>query len=243
MLRFALAIIALAIIALGAFAANAEPVGNGVLLEATFDDKTIDAPIGTGGAGAGEPIAVGSGVTAIVRDAPFATPSLEIADVQSNFADAVRFEWGSEATTGAVSISAKLWFEEIDYFFVRVRERGSAASNFLNVEFRSAGEIFVSDAGGSVGNVGSYEAGRAVTIVIDFDLDAGTYTLGVDGAFLVVGEPHGVSGRGVGGLYVGTGFDPDLVGTLHLDDVLVVGPLPSPVEATTFTAIKSAYRN
>ena len=47
------------------------------LLDANFDDKTIDAAIGTGGAAAGEPALV-TGGSAIVRDTPFSTPGLEL---------------------------------------------------------------------------------------------------------------------------------------------------------------------
>ncbi|MHC4970477.1 MAG: hypothetical protein ACYTF4_17945, partial [Planctomycetota bacterium] len=71
--------------------------GASTLLEADFDDKTIDAPIGTGGAAVGEPVSVSPNIIATVRAAPFATPSLEIVDNNddppSGFAGAARFEF------------------------------------------------------------------------------------------------------------------------------------------------------
>ena len=81
-----------------------------VLLDANFDDKTIDAPIGIGGAAVGEPVYVWN-VTAIVRDSPMSSPSLEIHDDDDFGTGSAKFNFlaDAEISSGFVSIAADIW--------------------------------------------------------------------------------------------------------------------------------------
>ncbi|MHC4589736.1 MAG: hypothetical protein ACYTAQ_10460 [Planctomycetota bacterium] len=202
--------------------------GASTLLEADFDDKTIDAPIGTGGAAVGEPVSVSPNIIATVRAAPFATPSLEIVDNNddppSGFAGAARFEFigSAEITTGVVTINAELWFDVLENYNLYVREQGTSAQSFVSIKFLASGNIDANDADGSLGIIGSYETGRVYPVSLVYDMDAGTYDVHLDGSLVVAGEPHGVVGRGVGAVLFGTAHDLNLDGRFYVDNISVV---------------------
>jgi hypothetical protein len=196
------------------------------LLTAHFDDKTIDDAVGTGGAAAGEPVAVDPAVTATVRSAPCPTPSLELADNSDGVGGSVRFEFlgSQEIASGLVLISAHLWFDELDSYHIGMREQGGSDSVFMDIALRSAGEILYSDANGSDmpdSTIGSYEAGRLIPIMLVFDMDAGTYDVWWDGTLILDDETHGIAGRGVGSIVIGTDSDPDLDGQFYVDQISV----------------------
>ncbi|MCP3904862.1 MAG: hypothetical protein GY715_14645 [Planctomycetes bacterium] len=193
------------------------------ILEAGFDDKVIDAPIGTGGPEEGEPVTVAPQIVATVRGAPFETPCLEIVDNSTSAAGTARFEFlgRREVTTRTITLNADLWFDVMDDYDVRVREQSSSAQSFVNVGFYQSGIIQVSDADSFLGTIGTYETDRVYPMSLVFDMDADTYDLYLDGCLIVQDEPHGVVGRGPGALLIGTGHDPDLAGRLFVDNISV----------------------
>jgi hypothetical protein len=205
-----------------AFLASSD-VSAQVLLRADFDDKAIDAPIGTGGAVVGEPTAVWR-VTAIVRDSPLSSPSLEISDLDdfgSGWAD-FDFLADAEISSGFVSISADIWMTAIENYNLGVRESGSAACFFLDVEFRDDGVGRAWDRTGIVDIDPSYPTGRVIPIEIIFDMDAGTYDLYYDESLALEDRPHGeISSCGVGSVFFGTLDDADYDGTIYVDNIEV----------------------
>ncbi len=214
---------------LGAGAARAD-----ILLEADFDNQLLDAPVGTGGAAVGEPVSFGAQITAIVRAAPFTTPSLEITDNSSGSAGSVGFELlgSAEVTSGVMSINAKLWFDSLDKYFLYVREQGSSSDSFLSMTFGATGSISARDEDTSTGVViGSYDTGRLFPISLVYDMDANTYDIYLDGSLALENEPHGVVGSGVGTVYFGIGYDEDLTGRYYVDDISVCeGDYPTAVD-------------
>ncbi|MCP4903054.1 MAG: hypothetical protein GY906_39320 [bacterium] len=193
-----------------------------VVLEADFNDKTLDAAIGVGGAALGEPIHVDSAVIATVRSGPFASPSLEISDNNDYYSGSVRFEFldQQEISSGSLTLSAELWFPAFENFYVSVRERGTSACNMLSLGFYEAGTAQARD-GDSIGGHTSYSTGRAYPIQVHFDLDAGTYDLFLDGSLIASDEAHGESGCGIGAFLFGTGHDGDLDGRFFVDNIRV----------------------
>lgn len=193
------------------------------LLNANFDDKTIDAAIGTGGAGVGEPVSVDPAITATVRSAPFATPSLEIGDNSMVTGAAAVFEFigSQEITSGIVSISANFEFSVLDNYNIGVREQGGNSKSFTNISLVAGGNFSISDANGFAGVFGSYQAGVPLQLTIEFDMDAGTYDILLDGSLIVDDRSHGITDRGVGRVLFGTGFDADLNGIFYVDNVVV----------------------
>jgi len=195
-----------------------------VLLEADFDDKPIDQPIGTGGAAVGEPINVGSSITAIVRDTPMATPSLEIADSSQTSAGAARFELldGAEVSSGWLRISMQAYLPDLESdFVIMIRESGSSAYAFADVDFAQDGQIWGSDAAGGTGALGPYLPNTLQAVELLFDLEGHTWDLYVNGILLLDQRDHGITTAGIGAVLVGCGWDSDEIGTGYVDNLLV----------------------
>jgi hypothetical protein len=219
-------------------------------LEATFDDKPVDQPIGTGGPSVGEPIGVTEGyITAMVRQGPTPSRCIEIQDANDYGAGAVTFEFlgSQEITSGFLSIAFDLWFHQIGEghsFFVSVREQGSSAKSFANVDFVSDGNVVLTDAahGGSV--IGTYVTGKVFPVVLNYNMEAGTYDVWLDGLQVVFNQSHGVTDRGIGRVHVGCTHDPDLDGVLSLDRVRVTDyHLEVAAEPASWGTIRSLFRN
>ncbi|MCP4899409.1 MAG: hypothetical protein GY906_20790, partial [bacterium] len=208
-----------------------------VVLEADFNDKTVDAAIGVGGAALGEPIRVDSPVIATVRSGPFASPSLELSDNTDGHAGGVRFEFldQQEISSGTVTLSAELWFPAFENFKVLVRESGTSECNMLSLGFYESGTAQARD-GDSRGIHSHYFTGRAYPIQVDFDLDAGTYDLYLDGGLITSDETYGESGCGIGAFLFDIGHDGDLDGRFFVDNVRVaiggIGGQERPLHAT-----------
>ena len=219
-----------------------------IYLEANFDDKPLDTPIGTGGPTLGEPVSVGPAITAIVRGAPMPTPCLELQDIDDFSAGYARFEFlGSvELTTGQVGISAMLWFSALSPgydFSIYFREQGSSAYSFANVYFLPDGSVAANDANGPSYYLGTYEINRIYPFGIIFDMDAGTYDIWLDGELVLEGETHGIVGRGVGAVLFGCTHDSDLNGHFYVDDILVANYLPPTAsESASWGQVKALFR-
>ncbi len=174
-----------------------------VYLQANFNDKPLDTPIGTGGPTLGEPVQVGSQIIATVRADPLATPSLEIQDNDDYAVGCVLFEFlgSAEITTGTVAVMATLWFHEPGSghsFCIYVREQGSSAHMFTNLNFQPDRNISYGDQNTFPTLIGTYQTGRPFTVAIVYDLDAGHYDVYLDNSLALANEPHGITERGVG---------------------------------------------
>lgn len=237
--------LAVGLLACACVAGTAEEV---VYLDATFDDQTIDAPIGTGGAALGEPIFVEPEVTAIVRAAPFASPSLEVQDVALQ-AGRVAFEFleDAEVTSGLVVIALDLWFSgmtDADHEFgLYVREHGSSAQQFLNMFFWGDGRINVASETDGAFFENPFPFGRSFPLLVVVNLDTGQLAIWLDGVLEVADMAHGVVGRGIGRVEIGTTYDEDQLPTVWVDRLRVSNTPPdTPVEATTWGKVKALFR-
>lgn len=228
-------------------------VAETVHLAADFDDQPLDQPIGTNGPEYGQPIWVDPDVTAIVRDYPLPSPSLEIQDIDDYSAGYVRFEFlgGVELNSGFVTMSMNLWFHELSpgySFQIAFREQGASAYNFCNLNFVEWGEVYCYDQDTNNGMVATYEVGRILPIIVSFDLDAGHYSVWLDGELVVYNQPHGVVGRGVGALLCGCMNDPDVEGRFNIDDILitdqeVITAVEQPATESVMTRLYPCYPN
>lgn len=221
----------------------AAPAGADTLLSVDFSGMTVGQPVGTGGPTVGEPDDIQGCATAI-REAPFPTTCLEMDDENSTGSGSVHFGFldDTEVTTGRVEISAKFWFTEYESFAFMVREPHFAAHTFTDLVFGDDGSINAHDATGFAGTVGTYETGRAIEMFIIHDLDAGTYDVWWDGELVLDDRVHGIVGHGVGGLYAGIDWDPDVDGVFYLDDLHVTtGPFTAN-ESRTWGGVKATWR-
>ena len=205
--------------------------GGNLALHADFNNKTLNAPIGTGGAAVGEPVSVGGEVTAIVRSAPSGSPALEVKDNSPCCAGAAWFEFlgGAEYTLGRVLIQADVWFSELSDCYVGVREHGGASRTFADIDFGSDGNVRFYDAAGVARSAIPYSTGHTIPLLIDFDMNARTYDVWLDGVQVINDRSHGINDRGVGSVLFGANNDPDLTGRMFVDNVHVTCDKMCPV--------------
>lgn len=155
-------------------------------LECTFDDKTVDQPIGTGGPAAGEPAWLHANMSAIVRSSPFATNGLELHDISEPDVANVGFELLNPVSSGLAVVQVDLWFHGVGvgwiYDIVLMSE---GWLSFLNLHFMPGGEFVVTDRGGQAGTLPTYPIGRSVSLRAVLDLTAGMYSVQLDGTPVV----------------------------------------------------------
>ncbi|MBM3286851.1 MAG: T9SS type A sorting domain-containing protein [Candidatus Eisenbacteria bacterium] len=191
-------------------------------LRANFNYKPIDMPVGVGGPEVGEPVFVSPIViTAMIRDEPTYTPSLEICDIDEYAAGHALFGflYDAEVLSGVLVIAAELRFGVVDEYWFSVREHGGAAEEFTDLFFSSSALIGLVDGSGHVEWLCPYVSGRSIPIMIIHNLDAGTFDVWIDGLLRADDRAHGIVGRGIGSVIIGTGNDPNLQGCVYVDNV------------------------
>ncbi|MCD4706082.1 hypothetical protein K8R61_03310, partial [bacterium] len=200
---------------------NNEPLN---LLFANFNDKTVNAPIGTGGPLVGEPVSVSTKVTAIIKNNCMGSHCLAIADNDDYSAGTARFEFinGVEIKSGTLIIEADLWFHSYNRYNIYVRENGTASKSFISIHFASSGAIGCSDGNSSyIGNIAHYDINRKIHIKLIFDMDMGIYDIWFDGSLILSDESHGITDRGIGSVLFGLGHDADYDGEISVDNITV----------------------
>lgn len=239
--RFLPVLVAVAALAL-AGTARATPT---IVLGADFNDKTVGLPIGTGGAAAGEPVLVNTTISAVVQELPLATPNLKINDSDLLDAGYVRFEFTNQwvITEGVVTISFTWLAQAYEDYVIRVRELRARSRKFLDLSFGSSANIYYTDDDTPAATaIGTYETNHEYAFVLTFDLDAGTYSVTMDGLPLLTDETHGVP-YGIGAVLFGQQADEDDDGEYNLDDLVVTATqVPTPVTPATWAATKAAWR-
>lgn len=77
---------------------------------------------------------------------------------------------------------------------------------------------------------------------IIFDMDEGTYDIWWNGQLTIQDETHGIEGRGIGAVLIGTFHDPDVGSHFFIDDLLVANYLPTAdSEAASWGSIKALF--
>lgn len=219
--------------------------GAETVLDADFDDKTVGLPIGTGGAAVGEPMLVSSTISAVIQDLPLPTPNLKINDSDLSEAGFVRFgflhDWIIDH--GVLTISCTVHFQAFEDYLFRVRERRANSHRFLDLSFGSSANIWYTDHDTPTPTaIGNYETNRDYTLVMEFDLDADTYSVEFDGVTLLAGESYG-SPYGIGAVWFGQQADEDDDGEFNVDDLLVTATqVPTAVTPATWAGTKAAWR-
>lgn len=178
-----------------------------LLLDANFNDKPLDAPIETGGPTLGEPIDLSAGLNAIVRAAPFASPSLHLSQASGGSTRSARFEFlgGEEVKRGQARIGFTIRTPPmLDSFQVRLRESTSSSATFGGVTFTAAGELKTNDSP-SATTIGTYLPNQTLHFELVHQLVAGTYDMYIDGALVLDDRVHSVTSpdKGIGAVLVG----------------------------------------
>lgn len=211
----------------------------------TFDEKAVDQPIGTGGVLIGEPTWVDSQIEAIVRATPFATPSLEIHNVDYTNPHALGFQMVTGApSTGLVVIVTDLWFEETGFGSEPYIEIYKASWYYLTrVRFCLDGTVRITDPNGTVEGP-SFPKGRATPLLVAFDMDAGTYSVWIDEAPVVADRLHGVADPDFGIILFNTGYGDDPANRFWVDQIRVIDWLPDDIASlpASWGRIRALYR-
>ena len=194
-----------------------------VVLDASFDDKPLGEPIGTGGALPGEPVSIGNSLTTEIVDSLPGERALQVSASPQPFVQNIRWQLldDIEIDRGLVVFQFGFRAGALDNYALLFRESGGSAQRFLNLGLRNNGEIVADDASGGLGVIGHYTDGVTHQFEVLFDLDAGTLRIVQDGQILVRDRAHGVVGSGIGGLI--TGFDNAATGSggFVLESILV----------------------
>ena len=180
-----------------------------VLINANFNDKALNTPIGTGGPGVGEPIFVHPLMDVKVQSSQLPSSSLHISKPSGTNYSSVVFEFpGSFETLDGnlrIAFTVKAPSTRGNFLF-RISEQGATTSNFGRLEFNTKGDIIAADAGGSSGSILRYTPNLVFKVEYVYNLDARTYNLRINDALLLENRPHGVTDltEGVGRLSFAT---------------------------------------
>ncbi len=207
------------------------PVGNLNLLDANFNNRIPGDILGEGGAQVGEPSDISALDGVIVQQSP-GDNFLRVSN-NTGFTDGRSLRWDllndAEITTGTVAFKFQFTPSALDRYSLGVRESGGSSRTFLAVTFSSNGTFSATDAAGviSVTNA-TYAANAELAVVMEFDMDARTSQMTVNGLPVFSGRSHGIVDRGVGrvltGYNSGHGASP-----FDLDELTVDAPGPLPL--------------
>lgn len=220
-----------------ASAGGPPPLMLDLLLRAEFETQAVGAPIGTGGAAAGEPVE--AYIENSVVEPGIAGQGLQLLDDGISSARSMRFEFLDERELSAGMLYLLVWLRPVvlDTFHVRLREQSSSAFNYGQVQFNKDGSINARDRAGYMGEVApedTIEAGSVYLLEWVHDVGAGTHSAYLDGTPLFEDRPHGVptgpDEPGLGAVLFGYASDPDTDGVYEVDELEVFTDQMLPVE-------------
>lgn len=175
-------------------------------LYANMDSKTVGMPIGTGGAALGEPTAL-AGLTTLVTQTVPGQNRLQVSnDLSSSSARRTRWQLAGNANVnqGVLIWSFDFTPSALDKYSFLVREANTSTAEFVSMSLNAAGNFSALDQHGSIVVAPlTYAANVPMHVVLQFDMDAGTADVLINGSFLYSARLHGVSGIGAGALSIG----------------------------------------
>jgi hypothetical protein len=209
-------------------------------MNVTFDDKTIDAPIGTGGPAVGEPSSVDQYVTAVVRATPFATPCLEISN--TSLIGNVEFQLPSNVSEGIMTIITDLWLYPDSGCDYDVAIRNGFNQVLSKITFSASGTASIWDMTGYAAQDIPYATGRAIQVGVVVDLFGRTYSTFIDTVKQVDSRPLHDQITDVRGVRFSAGYGCPEGNRLSVDDVRMLDYDPVPAWTTSWGKLKAIYR-
>jgi hypothetical protein len=210
----------------------------------TFDDKTIDQPIGTGGSTVGEPEYISPAAEAVVRATPFDTPCLEIHNANPEmfaFVYFTRAEGGVSA--GVVAIIMDLWFYGSGSGWPPYCEVYSQGyQTLLGFYAQADGRLHISSGSGWTDGP-TIPVGRSFPVLIVLDMDADTFSVWMDETEWVSNQPLMATGKDFGRvkLAITSGCVPE--NGIAIDQLRVIDWIPDvSVAETTWGRVRALYR-
>lgn len=213
-------------------------------LSFTFDDKTIDQPIGTGGSALGEPSYINPNAEAIVRATPFGTPCLEIHNTNPDeyaFVYFVRDAGG--VSSGIVAIIMDLWFFGSGEGWPPYCEVYSYGYQTL-VGFYAMddGKLHIQTGSGMTDGP-TIPIGRPFPVLIILNMDTDTVSVWMDETEWVSDEPLRMTGVDFGRIKLALTSGCVTENRFSVDQIRVIDWIPDvPVVETTWGRVRSLYR-
>jgi len=207
---------------------SSESVISKTLLSADFNDISLGTSLGEGGAIVGEPIEFDLLENEII-EGDSGENQLLISNATS-LTTAMNVVWqfldDEEVTSHLLTIRFNFIPSTLDNYSFQIRENGDSTKDFLTVIYNESGTFSASDAAGNISLTNnSYTANTEQNISIEFDLDAGTTQMTINGDLLFSGRNHGISDRGVGRLLTGYA-DGNMNTPFILDELSVIKKIP-----------------
>ena len=210
-------------------------------MTATFDDKTVDQPIGTGGPALGEPNWVDAEIEAIVRATPFETPSLEIRNLTS--AGNMGFELDDAVSEGIVAVIIDLWLYKDNPCTTWLDLYNSGWNLLAKVEFESNNTFSIHDADGAVVSGAPFAAGRPLPLLMVLDFDADTYSIWIDAVQQVSERFLNITSPNFRRIIFYAGWDCPEGNHFSIDQVRIIDHEPQvPVEVPTWGRLRALFR-
>jgi hypothetical protein len=173
-----------------------------LLLNADIEDSPLGAPIGTGGAVLGEPVAISTRLLTEVGSDGADGRWLRYASIDASTANSITWQFSNntEVTTGRLFVSWDMRLPALDGYAYSFREAGSSAQSFPSLRLGSSGRVDLVESGGVVVATDvSYVANRTYRVRFAFDFSSHTYDALLDNRILTAGRPFGIStSRGIG---------------------------------------------
>jgi hypothetical protein len=207
----------------------------------TFDDKTIDEPIGTGGPANGEPSWIDDEIEAIVRSTPFDTPSLEINNLTT--IGNMGFELPALVNEGIVAVITDLWFYEDSDCWYTFGLYDSYGQPIAQIFFETNGLARITDTNGIVIEDVPYATGLPVPVLMAIDLETRSYSVWIDEVQRVVDRPLGASILDFQRVKVSAGYNCSDGNRFSIDQIRILGRVPPvPVETLSWGRLRALYR-
>lgn len=187
-----------------------------VVLDAHFEDKPLDQPIGTGGAAVGEPVFVAANLDAIVRaGSGTGARLLELSNPGGGSAASTRFEFLDQAeySNGTLHFDLELVVEEAanhNGVQVYLREQGGSARAFLNVVIAPTGSVSINGSGIAPATFPGLAGPGIHRLELLADLDTRDIRVWLNEAQVgpAQGFRHDIEDRGIGRVIVGMAAHP-----------------------------------
>lgn len=162
-----------------------------MLLDADFNQQSLNERIGTGGAAAGQPVFVTTGLTALFQPALFFTPALRLSQADFGTPQPAHFEFiqNAQVNGGELRIGVRvLSTMSGDSFSITMSEQGSSSGTFGTLTFLSNGDVRTYDSGGSA-VVTTHAAAVEQQFEFRYRFGAGRYDIYVDRVLKVANRP------------------------------------------------------
>lgn len=222
-LRWCASLIAICAFLPGPERAHAGALPSFTLLNTTFEGQSL-GPIGTGGPG--QPVSVSSVITATVVEQTFPAlrginRALEIGHDASSVAGFAVFEFPGDAEPGDGNVVVEVaLFQPIGArFLLYIRENNGAAADWGSLSIAESGNLNWSDSVTASANLGTYNDGETLDLALNFDLDARTVEIIVDGVLVRPASPTYGGPLGIGSVRLG--IDRSTTGPTYVDNLRV----------------------